>query len=210
MPSSGRLYQSRGSGPFIASSISALSSTVLEIGPACDTSPKADAGWTATLPKVGLCPNTPEKAAGMRIEPPASVPTASGQIPAARATALPPLLPPGVRSRFHGLRVTPESGESVVGFQPNSGVVVLPKKIAPAARRRATAGESSLQFWLGSIVREPTRRGQPRVNRVSLTATGTPSSRPFGSPFCHRASDARASAVSLSGSYRTKALTPAS
>src|SRR6516225_9205805 len=30
--------------------------------------------------------------------------------PAATATALPPLLPPGVRSRSHGLRVTPVSG----------------------------------------------------------------------------------------------------
>ena len=49
----------------------------------------------------------PQNEAGMRIEPPASVPTASGQIPAKSAAALPPLLPPGVRSRFHGLRVTP-------------------------------------------------------------------------------------------------------
>ena len=64
------------------------------------------------------------------------MPTASGQIPANSATALPPLLPPGVRSKFHGLRVTPDNGESVSGFQPNSGVVVLPKKTAPAARNR--------------------------------------------------------------------------
>src|SRR5437763_16252592 len=182
MPSSGRLYQSRGSGPFIASSISALSSTVLEIGPACDTSPKAEGGWTATLPKVGFNPNTPQNAAGMRIEPPASVPTASGQMPAKSATALPPLLPPGVRTRFHGLRVTPESGESVTAFQPNSGVVVLPKYTAPAARSLATTGESSSQAWFGSIVFEPTRRGQPRVSRVSFSAIGRPSSRPFGSP----------------------------
>src|SRR5947209_8292473 len=174
MPSSGRLYQSRGSGPFIASSIKAPSSTVLEIGPACDTSPNAEGGWTATLPKVGLCPNTPENAAGMRMEPPASVPTASGQIPASTATALPPLLPPGVRSKFHGLRVTPVSGESVVGFQPNSGVVVLPKKTAPWVRNRAVDGASSSQGWSGSIVFEPTRRGQPRVSCVSLIATGMP------------------------------------
>ena len=78
----------------------------------------------------------------MRIEPPASVPTASGQMPASTATALPPLLPPGVRSRFQGLRVMPVSGESVVGFQPNSGVVVLPKNTAPWARNRAVEGAS--------------------------------------------------------------------
>src|SRR5580658_289188 len=99
----------------------------------------------------------------MRIEPPASVPIAIGQIPAASAAALPPLDPPGVRSRFHGLRVTPESGESVVGFQPNSLVVVLPKNTAFSARSRATDGASSSHGWLGSVVFEPIRRGQPRV-----------------------------------------------
>src|SRR5579859_6907580 len=105
----------------------------------------------------------PQNEAGMRIEPPASVPTASGQVPDKTATALPPLLPPGVRARSHGLRVIPVSGESVQPFQPNSGVVVLPKKTAPAARRRAVTGASSVHAWFGSIVREPTRRGQPRV-----------------------------------------------
>ena len=136
----------------------------------------------------------------MRIEPPASVPTASGVMPASTAAALPPLLPPGVRSRLHGLRVTPHSGESVVGFQPNSGVVVLPKNTAFWERRRAVAGASSCQLWFGSIVFEPTRRGQPRVSCVSLIATGTPSSSPSGSPFRQRASEARAAASAVSGS----------
>jgi hypothetical protein len=173
---------------------------VRDIGPAWATSPKADGGYTATLPKVGFRPNTPEKEAGMRIEPPASVPTASGQMPANTAAALPPLDPPGVRSRFQGLRVTPVSGESVTGFQPNSGVVVLPKNTAPWARNRAVDGASSSQGWSGSIVLEPTRRGQPRVNCVSLIATGTPSRRPCGVPFCHRASEARAIVIAVSGS----------
>jgi hypothetical protein len=128
------------------------------------------------------------------------VPIANGQIPAASAAALPPLLPPGERSRFHGLRVTPLSGESVVGFQPNSGVVVLPRKTAFSARSRAVAGASSFHAWFGSIVREPTRRGQPLVSCVSLIATGTPSRRPCGSPLSQRASDARAAASALSGS----------
>ena len=200
MPSSGRLNQSRESGPLIASSISAASATVRVIGPTCATSPKAEGGYVATRPKVGFSPKMPQNAAGMRIEPPASLPTASGQIPASTAAALPPLLPPGVRSRFHGLRVTPESGESVIAFQPNSGVVVLPKNSAPASRSRATAGESSLHSWFGSIVREPTRRGQPRVSSVSFSATGTPSSSPIGSPRCQRRSDSRAAAIALSGS----------
>src|SRR3546814_15054743 len=62
----------------------------------------------------------------------------------AKAAAEPPLEPPGVRSKFQGLRVMPYFGLSVTAFQPNSGVVVLPRKMAPLSRARATAGESSV------------------------------------------------------------------
>ncbi len=79
----------------------------------------------------------------MRIEPAPSLPTWRGAMPAAQAAAAPALLPPGVRSRFHGLRVMPVSGQSPIAFQPNSGVVVLPRITAPASRSRATAGPSS-------------------------------------------------------------------
>src|SRR6185295_935735 len=116
-----------------------------------------------TKPKVGFNPNTPEKLAGMRIEPPASVPIARGQKPAANAAPAPPLDPPGVLSRSHGLRVTPVSGESVVPFQPNSGVVVLPMSTAPCSRSRATLGASSFHGPFGLTVFEPRSVGQPRV-----------------------------------------------
>src|SRR5260370_35031457 len=76
----------------------------------------------------------------MRIDPPPSPPSATGPIPQATATTAPPLEPPGVFVLSHGLRVIPVSGESVTPFQPNSGVVVLPKKTAPASRSRATGG----------------------------------------------------------------------
>jgi hypothetical protein len=46
-------------------------------------------------------------AAGMRIEPPLSVPVASVVVPAASAAAAPPEEPPGVFFGFQGLRVTP-------------------------------------------------------------------------------------------------------
>ena len=39
----------------------------------------------------------------------------------------------------------PLSGPSVSAFQPNSGVVVSPRKVMPAARIRATAGASLTQ-----------------------------------------------------------------
>ena len=76
-------------------------------------------------------PEMPVKAHGMRIEPPPSVPTASWPRPAATCADAPPLEPPGVRSRCHGLRVMPVSALSVTPFQPNSGVQVLPRSTAP-------------------------------------------------------------------------------
>src|SRR5437868_7489484 len=123
----------------------------------------------------------------MRIEPPPSVPRASGQKRAANAADDPPEEPPGVFSLFHGLRVTPVSGESVVPFQPNSGVVVLPISTAPASRRRATLGASSCHGPVASMVFEPRRVGQPLVRRMSLIATGTPSSGERGAPSIQRA-----------------------
>src|SRR3954471_24742936 len=72
----------------------------------------------------------------MRMEPPPSVPSASGTMPDARAAELPPLDPPGVRAGSHGLRVTPVSGLSVTPFQPNSGVVILPRDDRAVAAQR--------------------------------------------------------------------------
>src|SRR4051795_10751491 len=116
----------------------------------------------------------PQKPAGMRIEPPPSVPVASGPMPAATAAAAPPLDPPAVREGSHGLRVTPVKGLSVTPFQPNSGVVVFPSRTAPDSLRRATDGASS---GAGSLVLvfEPRRVGQPFASTRSLTLVGTPS-----------------------------------
>ena len=80
----------------------------------------------------------------MRIEPPPSVPSASGAKRATNAADEPPDEPPGVFALFQGLRVMPVSGLSVEPFQPNSGVVVLPMRTAPASRSRATDGASSV------------------------------------------------------------------
>ncbi len=52
-------------------------------------------------------PVTPQKAAGWRIEPPVSLPSASAQKPAATAAAEPPEDPPGTRVTSHGLCVGP-------------------------------------------------------------------------------------------------------
>ena len=81
---------------------------------------------------VGFMPATPQKAAGRVIDPPVCVPSAPRHMPQATAAADPLDEPPGVRSRFQGLRVT---GGSI---QANGVETVLPRMIAPASRRRAT------------------------------------------------------------------------
>ena len=82
-------------------------------GPSVEKSIHEGRGSRPTSPFVGLMPARPQKAAGMRIEPPPSVAVAMGASPAATAAAEPPLEPPGVNSSFHGLRVVPKTRLSV-------------------------------------------------------------------------------------------------
>jgi hypothetical protein len=89
-----------------------------------------------------LSPTRPQHAAGIRIEPPPSLPWAIGTIPAATAAPDPPLDPPGVRSGTQGLAVGPKRRDSVVGRIPFSGSVVLPTITNPASRRRRTRNAS--------------------------------------------------------------------
>ena len=138
------------------------------MGPRCATVPRARAARRARGRRRGLRPTRPVKLQGMRIEPPPSVPTASGPMPAATAAAAPPDEPPGVIFGFQGLRVMPVRGLSVTPFQPNSGVVVLPSSTAPCSRRRATAGASSFHGPLGSVVFELRSVGQPLVTNRYL------------------------------------------
>src|SRR5436305_11325644 len=83
-------------------------------------------------------PTIPHSAAGWRIEPPVSEPSATVASPAATAAALPPLDPPGTRSRSCGLRVGPNAEFSVELPMANSSRLVLPTNTAPAAARRST------------------------------------------------------------------------
>ena len=90
-------------------------------------------------PNVVFIPNSPEYDAGMRIEPPPSLPVHAGKSPAATAAAEPPDEPPGVRSTFHGFLVMPCNGVFVKLTVPCSDAVVSPVITAPAARKRATS-----------------------------------------------------------------------
>ncbi len=173
-----------------ASRISAVSSTERVSGPKQIQCPPSSCGSRGTRPVCGLSPNRPQHAAGMRIEPAPSAPSAAGTSPAATAAAEPPLEPPGVRSRSHGLRVTPQVADSVNGHRPSSGIVVLPTTTMPASRsRRTTSASEGARRVIAPVPRLVT---WPSRSISSLTASGTPSSGP-SSPARRRASASSAS-----------------
>src|SRR5438270_6414694 len=151
------------------------------IGPTCDRVGAAVVGQLGTRPYCGLMPARPVSEQGMRIEPPPSVPSPNGVMPAATEDAAPALEPPGVLAGFHGLRVMPVSGESPTALQPNSLVVVLPIRIAPAFLARSTGGASATAM-LSAMQREPNaKRSRPTAIR-SLAENGTPCNGPSVSP----------------------------
>src|SRR5690606_24585494 len=127
---------------------------------------------------VGLNPTSPVNAAGVRIEPPPSDPVPNGTMPAATADEVPPLLPPGVRAGSQGFRVTPKLSLYVAECSPNSGTLVLPRGIAPAARSRAIIGSSAAADGAPAKALLPWAVGIPATSEISLTANGTPARGP--------------------------------
>jgi hypothetical protein len=73
-----------------------------------------------------LKPTTPQQAAGIRIDPPESVPSAASESPAASAAAFPPLEPPAIRPGASGFGTVPKCGFSEVVPYANSCRFVLP------------------------------------------------------------------------------------
>src|SRR4051812_44587433 len=85
-------------------------------GISCMPGPRSSGGITVacgTRPGVGLIDAIPQQCAGLRSDPPTSLPSPSGDMPEASALASPPDDPPAVTSGSHGLRVSPRSEESV-------------------------------------------------------------------------------------------------
>ncbi len=151
-------------------------------------------GVAADNPAVGFSPTRPQKAAGIRIDPPPSVPVASGARPAASAAPLPPLEPPGDHSMAQGLPVSPKSRFEVKPSNANSGRFVLPTTIAPAARSRATISQSRSAGAASRRRSDPKVVGKPATCSLSLTSRGSPARGPGFSPAPTRASIAAASA----------------
>src|ERR1700716_472884 len=109
------------------------------------------------------------------MDPPVSEPRARGAMCAATAAADPPLEPPGVRSSAHGFFVGPKAEFSVDDPMANSSQFVLPTMTAPAACRRSTTVASYGGMNVSRMRDEAVVR-MPRVQMLSLRATGTPAS----------------------------------
>src|SRR6218665_1266758 len=92
----GAAYGAPLSMPATASMAAAVSRTVRLSTPSTARPPQPSprSGPIGTTPRDGLSPNRPQQAAGMRMEPPPSLPCAIGTMPAATAAAAPPLEPP--------------------------------------------------------------------------------------------------------------------
>ena len=141
-------------------------------------SPKC--GPSGFRPRVGLRPNTPQHAAGMRMEPPASFPWAMATMPEATAAPAPPLEPPGVRVVSHGLRVGPNLTGSVVAPIAISGRFVFPMAINPARFHRLTSSASSSGTKSPMKFEDSVNRTPAYSARKSLTRNGTPENGPSG------------------------------
>src|SRR5918997_366245 len=84
----------------MAESSSAVSGTFRAIGPSTGRQDQPSARFSeGTSPALGRKPTMPQKAAGLRREPPVSEPEQSGAMPVASATAEPPDEPPAARTR---------------------------------------------------------------------------------------------------------------
>src|SRR5262249_38936464 len=126
---------------------------------------------TGTRPYDGFRPTMPQYAAGIRIEPPVSVPSAYSQTPAATSAAEPVLDPPDVRAGSRGLNVIPNAGLTLPAAY--SSRFVLQRRSAPAARRQVTTS-ASVAAGGGVPTVEAFVVTTPSTSMLSLTATATP------------------------------------
>ena len=89
----------------------------------------------------------------MRIDPPPSLPWATGTMPEATAAAEPPEDPPLECSIAQGLRVGPKATGSVVIEVPSSGVLVRPRTTKPARLSLPTRKLSWRALWSAAFAK---------------------------------------------------------
>jgi hypothetical protein len=124
----------------------------------------------------------PQKAAGIRIDPPWSPPIARSTSPDATSAPLPLELPPEVRERSHGLRTGPVTEVWLPPEKQRSSQTALPMTVAPPASSRLTTVASRLGTKPSSVC-EPFIIGRPATAVLSLIATLFPASGPLSAPW---------------------------
>src|SRR6185437_2773490 len=129
----------------MASSTSAQSSAVLQIGPSLSiVQLSAIAPVRGTSPNDGRNPESPQRVEGDEIDPSVSDPMANPTQPAATALAGPADEPLDPCFGFHRLRVCPPNHLSPMASAPS---VSLATSTAPAASSRCTTVASSPISW---------------------------------------------------------------
>src|SRR6266571_1919707 len=152
----------------MASNSAAASRTVRAIGPMWSSDhDNGIAPARLTRPYVGLSPTMPQHAAGRRIEPPVSEPSAPKASRAANATPEPDDEPPAQWPTFHGFCASPWWALSPKGPRASSVMFSLPSVIAPARARRATAVHSTGDTKYSAVF-VPQLDGSPGTAQRSL------------------------------------------
>ena len=130
---------------------------------------------SGTRPHVVFSPAIPQQAAGIRMEPPVSLPYATSASSVATATAEPLDEPPGTRVESSGFTGVPYHWLKPVTPSANSCKFVRPTIRAPASRAPARqAASRPAGTALSATARHPAVVGSPTMSMRSLTARRTP------------------------------------
>ena len=107
-PASEAGCRASGLSPAMTASAAAHSATVFANGPIeSSVNESGNAPSVGTRCRLGFQPTMPHSAAGIRVEPPVSLPIAISHMPSAAATPPPEVEPPGTRERSVGLPGVP-------------------------------------------------------------------------------------------------------
>src|SRR5579884_2091412 len=126
-------------------------------------------------------PYVPQRALGIRMDPPWSPPMARSQAPAATRAAEPLDDPPVVRLGSWGLRTGPVAAVWLAAERHMSSHADLPV-IRPPASRILVTTVASKSGTNGPITAEPLVIGTPATATLSLMAMVRPASGPSGAP----------------------------
>eukprot|EP00659_Diplonema_papillatum_P011539 gene11538-biopygen11592 len=146
---------------------------------------------------VGLNPTTPQNAAGIRIDPPMSVPMPIGDAWAASSPPSPPLEPPTVRVRSKGFCAVPQIALKLSGSIRHCGMFDLTNGMPPAACSIVTKTDVR-SSGLNTRAANPHVESYPFMSNWSFTENGTPCNGPRSFPAFSSRSQSLASRIASS------------